>query len=446
MRDGDHRRVPGPGLQPQPREPDRLDARHRRRRSIAREITADYSTYLARSVDGGRTFGPADPDLRDLLRAGRARPERDARARRRHRPARRRRQRPTARAPPPRAPTSATSSPGSSTTSPPPGADVVAAGSDASETVSWRLPGGADPNFAANWLRLNDMPGERQPELASDAHGTVGLVRAHGRGQRPARAAAERRRLGQAVRVTSDDLNNDFELVAGGAGRLSALRTEDGFLYYATSTDGGTHVVLRGGGQPPRHVAVGARGRRRPRRARGGRRAPSTRTSSSPASRRPRRRPRAAASAAGRVQVRALCDGDVTVLIVEAKRLGARVGAVEAAAPRDLRPRPRRRPAVALEVPGPLRPTAGPHARPGAVRAAVRALAGRPARGPPLRVMFEVNAPNLLTVFRILLVPVLVAALLSGMRDRRRAGGHRLRRWRASPTCSTAGWPAATRT
>ncbi len=178
------------------------------------------------------------------------------------------------------------------------GADVIAAGSDAAETVSWRLPGGADPNFAANWLRLNDLPGERQPELASDAHGTIGLFEptgeANGLHARRLNGAA----WGKPVRVTSDDLNNDFELVTGGAGRLSALRTEDGFLYYATSTDGGTLwssevEASRLGTQP-----VGARGRRRPRRPRCRRRAPATRTSSSPGSRRRRRPPRAGASAA----------------------------------------------------------------------------------------------------------------------------------------------------
>ncbi len=290
---------------------------------IAREIRADYSTYLARSVDGGRTFGPARQISETYfeqavpgpngtlalvggiaLHAGVVSPD-----------------------------GSGAATEGSDLSDvlagqfndiTGAGGDVVAAGSDAAETVSWRLPAGADPNFPANWLRLADLPGERQPELASDAHGTVGLFEPVGE----ANGLHARRLVGNAwgkpVRVTSDDLNNDFALVTGGAGRLSALRTDSGFLYYATSKDGGTLwssevEATRLGGTPwELEAAAGADGRgvaavRRDKDILVTRFAPSQ---APIASRRIKR---------GRVQVRTLCDGDVTVLVVEAKRDGVRV-------------------------------------------------------------------------------------------------------------------------
>lgn len=207
------------------------------------------------------------------------------------------------------------------------GTDVIAAGSSAQGSAAWRLPLGADPNIPDSWQQLDDLPTGRQPELAPSAHGLVALIEPH---RVNANGLYAQRLTGNSwtkpVRVTASVLNNDFELVSGGAGRVGALRTEDGRIYYATSTDGGTlwssEVVAAGVGISPWELegAAGADGRgvaavRVDSQIRVARFSPSQ---SPVKSRR---------FGNGRVQVRSLCDSDENVLVVEAKRLGARVAA-----------------------------------------------------------------------------------------------------------------------
>lgn len=207
------------------------------------------------------------------------------------------------------------------------GTDVVSAGSSAQGSAAWRLPLGADPNIPDSWQRLDDLPTGRQPELAPSSHGLVALIEPH---RVNANGLYAQRLTGTSwtkpVRVTASVLNNDFELVSGGVGRVGALRTDSGRIYYATSTDGGTlwssEVAAAGVGTTPWELegAAGADGRgvaavRVGNQIRIARFSPSQ---SPVASRR---------FGNGRVQVRSLCEGDENVLVVEAKRLGARVAA-----------------------------------------------------------------------------------------------------------------------
>ncbi len=148
------------------------------------------------------------------------------------------------------------------------GTDVIAAGSSAQGSAAWRLPLGADPDVPDSWQQLDDLPTGRQPELAPSAHGLVALIEPH---RVNAKGLYAQRLTGNSwtrpVRVTASVLNNDFELVSGGVGRVGALRTDDGRIYYATSTDGGTlwssEVVAAGVGTSPWELegAAGADGR-----------------------------------------------------------------------------------------------------------------------------------------------------------------------------------------
>jgi hypothetical protein len=207
------------------------------------------------------------------------------------------------------------------------GAEVVAAGSSAGGAVAFRLPAGGDPNDPGAWQRLADLPRGRQPELAASAHGLVALLEPI----RTSPAGLFAQRLTGTgwtppVRVTSGPLNNDFELAEGGAGRVSALRT-DGSPYrirYATSIDGGTFwssevSVARLGGFPDDlEAATAADGRGVAVTTVDGR-VVAARFGPGNAPLASRRFGRS------RVQVRSLCDGEVNVLLLEAKRAGRRI-------------------------------------------------------------------------------------------------------------------------
>ena len=72
------------------------------------------------------------------------------------------------------------------------GAEVVAASSDAADTSAFRLPAGAEDDDAAAWQALPPLPAARQPELASGPAGLVRDARALARPVRPVRAPAGR--------------------------------------------------------------------------------------------------------------------------------------------------------------------------------------------------------------------------------------------------------------
>jgi hypothetical protein len=201
---------------------------------------ADAASYLARSVDGGHTFGPAmrisakqfsegvlGPNgsvaLADgpaTLRAGLF------------------------------APNGSSSKSGGSELGPylegvffdiaSNGSEVLAAGSDAGVSHAFRLPAGGDSNNPAAWQQVDPSPGGRQPSLAGLPGGFAGMFestatfgdlyvqRLEGAGWSPA------------VPISPAVDNVDFRLVGNPKGRLTALITMSAYhLLYATSTDGG---------------------------------------------------------------------------------------------------------------------------------------------------------------------------------------------------------------
>jgi hypothetical protein len=122
------------------------------------------------------------------------------------------------------------------------GPEIFAAGSYSTGTQVFRLPSGGDPNNPGSWHRLPDLPAGRQPELAGGPFGLVALLEPIG--QTP-RGLFAQRFVGPGwtppVTINSYGLNNDFELSQNSTGRLTALWTE-GTPYplnYMTSVDGG---------------------------------------------------------------------------------------------------------------------------------------------------------------------------------------------------------------
>lgn len=122
------------------------------------------------------------------------------------------------------------------------GPEIFAAGSYSTGTQVYRLPVGNDPNNSAAWQRLPDIPAGRQPELAGGPMGLVALLEPIG--QSP-RGLFAQRFVGPGwtppVTINAYGLNNDFELTQNSTGRLTAMWTE-GTPYpinYMTSVDGG---------------------------------------------------------------------------------------------------------------------------------------------------------------------------------------------------------------
>lgn len=123
------------------------------------------------------------------------------------------------------------------------GSEVFAAGSYSTGAQVFRLAAGADPSSPASWQKVIDHPAGRQPELAGGPKGLVMLLEPVG--QTPRGLFAVRfvgPNVTPPVTVNSTGaLNNDFELNQNATGRLTALWTE-GLPYhlsYTTSVDGG---------------------------------------------------------------------------------------------------------------------------------------------------------------------------------------------------------------
>jgi hypothetical protein len=149
------------------------------------------------------------------------------------------------------------------------GAEVFAAGSYSTGTQVFRLPGGGDPNNPGAWQRLPDLPAGRQPELTGGPAGVVALLEPIG--QTP-RGLFAQRFVGPGwtppVTINSYGLNNDFKLAQNSTGRLTAVWTE-GTPYplnYMTSVDGGllwssqATVTLFGGFPSDLEVATASSG------------------------------------------------------------------------------------------------------------------------------------------------------------------------------------------
>jgi hypothetical protein len=213
------------------------------------------------------------------------------------------------------------------------GADVIAASSSTSSTQAFRLSGGADPNQEASWQPLPSLAG-REPELAGGPGGLVALLE-DPTGRPSATLFVQRLEgAGWAPPVSVfDDLNDGFELSQTARGRLTALRlgfdldTGD-YLEYATSSDGGTfwssNVRVADYGRANETeietaTVAGGRGV-----------AVTTDFPDGTAVRLVRFTPRTAPVKrrrfrSGRVQVRSVCDNADLTVVVEAKRGNRRV-------------------------------------------------------------------------------------------------------------------------
>ena len=212
------------------------------------------------------------------------------------------------------------------------GPEVIAASSSAGGSQAYRLPAGGDPNAPDAWQRLSDLTLGRQPELAGGPAGLVAMLEPPGTS--PAGLFVQRlvgADWSPPVQVTGDSLNNDFELAQDGSGRLAALRTAGSSPYrllYARSGDGGllwsseSSVAAYGPYPTSLEVATAPDGR--------GVAAVDFTLEDDKQIRVARFRPalspvRSKSIGGARVQVRKVCDGDDARLVVEARRDGARI-------------------------------------------------------------------------------------------------------------------------
>ena len=399
-----HDPVPRPGLQPLARlacccpAPNVVDV------IVPRTNGRGAYSYLARSVDGGRTFGPAVQISGDAVRRGGPGPRRPRRARRRpdhhaRRPVRARRLERRHRG----QRTSARTSRACSPTSPPPARRCSRPAPTPARPHAFRLPAGRQPQqrrrvaadrsrVAAASPQLAGLPGGFAVDARADRHAARQPVRAAPRGRG---LVAARRRSSPAVS------NNDFaahEQRQGPPDRAHHLLRLPPRLHDLDRRRRAVVLARRRSANFAR-VPGRARGRdqRAGRRRRGGRRRRSaTRPSASRASRRAGARSRAAASRGARVQVRSICDGDGKLsLVVEAARGNRRVapGTVLRRA-RFGRTRGARR-GFRDSLPRALRRCAAARAHPRARHPAPRQGAHAAAARPPLRrdaLMFELNA------------------------------------------------------
>jgi hypothetical protein len=214
------------------------------------------------------------------------------------------------------------------------GPEVFVAGSYSTGSQVYRLPAGGDPNNPGSWQRLPDLPLGRQPELTGGPAGLVALLEPVG--QTTPRGLFVQRLVGPnwtpPVTVNSTGaLNNDFELSQNASGRLTALWT-DGLPYhlnYTTSIDGGVlwsseaTVALYAGYPSDLETSIASNG--------AGIAVVGTSTGNAEPIRVARFTPRAAPLAQRRfgsatVQLRAVCSSsEHFAVVVEAARGGARI-------------------------------------------------------------------------------------------------------------------------
>ena len=202
------------------------------------------------------------------------------------------------------------------------GEQVLAAGSDAGTSHAFRLGAGGDPNNAAAWQQIDPARG-RQPEVAGlpgggfavmlepTGPGSLFVQRLEGAGWSPP------------VGLIDAVANNGFALDGNAKGRLTALVTYSAYrLVYITSTDGGvlwsSTVNVGNFKEYPADLEVATN-------ASGAGAAVMADAFGAKIVRVTRFTPRAAPVArrrfrGARVQVRSLCDNDKLSLVVEAAR------------------------------------------------------------------------------------------------------------------------------
>jgi hypothetical protein len=118
------------------------------------------------------------------------------------------------------------------------GSEVLAAGSDAGVTHAFRLPLGANDNDPASWQQI-DPARAREPRVAGLPGGFAIMLEPAG----PAQLFVQRLEgagWSPPVRVAPSVSNNGFQLVSNARGRLTAVIVQSAYHYqYTTSTDGG---------------------------------------------------------------------------------------------------------------------------------------------------------------------------------------------------------------
>ncbi|HYI19437.1 MAG TPA: hypothetical protein VD836_12055 [Solirubrobacteraceae bacterium] len=293
------------------------------------DVANDAHTYIARSLDGGRTFGPphqlAEPTFAEGVQGPGGRvalvdgPT-------------------TTRAGLFPADGSAGAVPGAElgpylegvfTDIAASGEEVLAAGSDAGTTHAFRLPAGGDPNNTAAWQQLDPAAGTREPELAGLPGGFAVLLEE----TRSFGNLIVQRLAGNAwsppVAIMPAVSNNGFALHGNARGRLTAVVNYSAYhLHYMHSTDGGvlwsSTVNIGDFAEYPDalEIATNARG------------AGAAVTNDAFGDAKPvmvtRFTPRSSPVArrrfrGARVQVRSLCDDDKLSLVVEAARGDRRI-------------------------------------------------------------------------------------------------------------------------
>jgi hypothetical protein len=208
------------------------------------------------------------------------------------------------------------------------GEDVLVAGSDADTAHAFRLTQFGNPNNPADWGQLDPAVG-RQPQVAGMTNGFAAMLEPST--QAPGSLFVQRLE-GSAwsppVGIAPSVNNVDFRLLGNAKGRLTALVTYSAYrLDYATSTDGGvlwsSLVTVARYGDYPDHLeastASSGAGAAAVDFSLGDKSVRVTRFS--PRSSRVARRRFGAA----RVQLRSVCDGAKLSLVVEAARGNRRV-------------------------------------------------------------------------------------------------------------------------
>ena len=208
------------------------------------------------------------------------------------------------------------------------GQEVLVAGSDANVTHAFRLPAGGDPNNPAGWIQ-NDPARGREPAVAGLPGGFAAMLEPSGSGKNLFVQRLEAAGWAPPVAIAPSVTNYEFRLTSNAKGRLTAAITIGAYhLMYATSTDGGVlwsslvNAVNYGSELPDAlEVATNASGAGAAviDRSLGDKSVRVARFS-------PRQAPVARRRMRGaRVQVRSVCDDEKLSLVVEAARGNRRI-------------------------------------------------------------------------------------------------------------------------
>lgn len=120
------------------------------------------------------------------------------------------------------------------------GTETLAAGSDANRTHAFRLPPTGDPNNPAAWQQIDPAPNGREPALAGLPGGFAAMLEPSTTGGNLFVQRLEGAGWSPPVPIGPAVGNFQFRLAGNPKGRLTAAITQGAYhLHYATSTDGG---------------------------------------------------------------------------------------------------------------------------------------------------------------------------------------------------------------